>query len=490
MIVRHQRASASNKGFRQLARYIRGRSDKPRATWFLAANLPGVTGPRDLELACRLVEAVHAQNTRAGNNRTYHMVVSLHPEDRSLNGNELRRVVEDLVETLGFADHQYIAARHNDRDHEHVHVAIHKIHPETFRIHSPAWDHQKLFTAGRALELELGLTPLQSRVRDREKVPKRAADHEAHHGVDSFARWARKQLGPSLRAGQVRSWDDVHDVCASLGVVLRPHGNGLVFEDLEQGVRAKASFVDREFSKPRLCQRFGAFQPTRGHQLEAARMATWRYSPAPAIVPQDLWNEYEQSLDQARTSASTPGAATETSPLATVNASKRSTDTSEASSPPYPCRDATEDSFQTTRAPASHRIPGPQAEARNPTRRRFRRPAPGDLAPLRRAAAPRTATPVRSDSWIGGGRTRSRSHEGSNAGKESADRLPQGWLWRRRFAERSHRLLGCRSVDWQLEAFLGPALVAEDGRSLSVYHELALADRALSRTELFLRRLC
>ncbi len=230
MIVRHQRASASNKGFRQLARYIRGRSDKPRATWFLAANLPGVTGPRDLELACRLVEVVHAQNTRAGNNRTYHMVISLHPEDRSLDGNELRRVVESLVETLGFSRHQYIAARHNDKDHEHVHVAIHKIHPETFRIHLPAWDHQKLFTAGRVLELELGLTPLQSRVRAREKVPQRAADHEAHHGIDGFARWARKELGPAVRAVQVRSWDDVHDVCASLGVVPRPHGNGLVFE--------------------------------------------------------------------------------------------------------------------------------------------------------------------------------------------------------------------------------------------------------------------
>jgi hypothetical protein len=300
VIVRHQRESTSNQGYRQLARYIRGRDSNPRATWFLAANLPGVTGTRDLELACRLVEAVNAQNTRAGSNRTYHMVISLHPEDRSLNGNELRRVVENLVETLGFAGHQYIAARHNDKDHEHVHVAIHKIHPETFRIHSPAWDPRKLFTAGRALELELGLTPLQSRVRDREKVPQRAADHEAHHGVDSFARWARKQLGPALRTRQVRSWDDVHDVCARLGVVLRPHGNGLVFEDVERGVRVKASFVGRELSKPRLSQRFGAFQSAPAHQLEAARTATRRYSPTPAIAPKGLWKEYEQSLDQAR----------------------------------------------------------------------------------------------------------------------------------------------------------------------------------------------
>ena len=66
MIIRHQRASSSDRGFRQLARYIRGRSSKPRTTWFLAANLSGVTTSDDLELACRLVEAVHAQNTRAG----------------------------------------------------------------------------------------------------------------------------------------------------------------------------------------------------------------------------------------------------------------------------------------------------------------------------------------------------------------------------------------------------------------------------------------
>ena len=93
MIVRHQRSSASGNGFRQLARYIRGKSHAPRATWFLAANLPAVTTARDVELACRLVEAVQAQNTRAGKARTYHLVISLHPDDRGLNGKELRYVV-------------------------------------------------------------------------------------------------------------------------------------------------------------------------------------------------------------------------------------------------------------------------------------------------------------------------------------------------------------------------------------------------------------
>jgi len=300
VIVRHQPASSSHRGFRQLARYIRGRSAKPRTTWFLAANLPGVTTTDDLELACRLVEAVDAQNTRAGSDRIYHLVISLHPEDRSLDRKELRHVVENLVVALGFSDHQYIAARHNDKDHEHVHVAIHKIHPGTFRIHSPAWDHQKLFTAGRALEMELGLKPLRTVAREREKLPERAADCEAHQGIESFARWARKTLAPALQATELRSWDDLHNVCGRFGVVVRLHGNGLVFEDAERGVRAKASCVGRELSKPRLCKQLGDFRPVSVGQQEDPGRAVHRYSPMPPTVPESLWKDYAQSLHNAR----------------------------------------------------------------------------------------------------------------------------------------------------------------------------------------------
>jgi len=300
VIVRHQRPSKSGKGFRQLARYIRGRSDDLRATWFLAANLPGVTTAHDVELACRLVEAVQAQNTRAADDRTYHLVISLHPEDRSLEPKELRHVVESLVDTVGFSEHQYIAARHNDKDHEHIHVAINKIDPGTFRIHSPSWDHQKLFSAGRALEAELGLIPLRTRTRERDDLPPRAADYEAQQGLESFARWARKTVAPALRAAELRSWDDVHRTCGRFGVVLRAHGNGLVFDDTERGIVVKASSIAREFSKPRLCKRLGDFEPVSSHHLEACRRASHRYSPMPRTVPESLWTEYAQSLAQAR----------------------------------------------------------------------------------------------------------------------------------------------------------------------------------------------
>ena len=92
----------------------------------------------------------------------------------------------------------------------------------------------------------------------------------------------------------------MHDVCGRFGVVIRPHGNGLVFEDIGRGVRVKASFVARELSKTRLCERLGAFQSASERQREAAQRAPHRYSPMPARASQSLWKEYERTLQEAR----------------------------------------------------------------------------------------------------------------------------------------------------------------------------------------------
>jgi hypothetical protein len=73
-----------------------------------------------------------------------------------------------------------------------------------------------------------------------------------------------------------------------------------VFEDVERGVRVKASFVARELSKARLCERLGAFQSVSERQRKAAQRAPHRYSPRPARASQSLWKEYERTLEAAR----------------------------------------------------------------------------------------------------------------------------------------------------------------------------------------------
>jgi hypothetical protein len=150
------------------------------------------------------------------------------------------------------------------------------------------------------VDAELRLTPLRTRTQARDDLPQQAADYEAQQGVESFARWAGKTLAPALLATELRSWDDVHRTCGRFGVVLRAHGNGLVFEDAERGVRVKASSIGRDFSKPRLSTRFGDFQPASARHLEASGRAPRRYSPMPRTVPRKLWMEYTQSLDRVR----------------------------------------------------------------------------------------------------------------------------------------------------------------------------------------------
>jgi hypothetical protein len=216
-----------------------------------------------------------------------------------------------------------------------VHVAINKIHPETFRIHSPAWDHQRLFAAGRALEAELELTPLRSMAREREKLSQRAADCEAHQGIDSFARWTRKTLAPALRATPLQSWDEVHNVCGRFGVVLRLHGNGLVFEDARHLCTSWKPAIGR----------LTGIRPSRPRWRRACGMTTRSYSTKPVC------------------NASTPGAATETPPPTSVDDSRRSTDTSEAYLPPCPSRVATEGDFHNSESRALKRKLANQRQA-------------------------------------------------------------------------------------------------------------------------------
>jgi len=96
-------------------------------------------------------------------------------------------------------------------------------------------------------------------------------------------------------------------------------------------------------------------------------------------------------------SAGTPGTATETPPLASVGGSKRSIETSEVSSPPYPCRPAIENGFHNnwrSAKPSNHALSRGSSQVNG---RRFRSPRTPARGVTSLPAAPRAATPERFD---------------------------------------------------------------------------------------------
>ena len=198
-------------------------------------------------------------------------------------------------------EHQYIAVRHSDQEHEHVHIAVNKIHPVTLKVHHPFRDIPLFKALAGKLEKELGLYQVDRSVRRIDSD--RSRDYEAARGVQSFSRWARSHIGEKIDLDGVSSWEDLHARLAVHGVRVVSRGNGLAVLDATRGSLAcKASSLGRHWSKQRLCERFGDFVsgPTAEH-VETMSREAYRSEPLGPLRDDGLWREYQDALGAART---------------------------------------------------------------------------------------------------------------------------------------------------------------------------------------------
>jgi len=278
---------------------LRGKGAE-RCTWYMAGNLEGLDRQEDAELAVEVMELLQNANVRAKGNKTYHLVISFHPEDRRLNPAELEDVVRRAVGAAGLGERQYIAVRHSEQEHEHLHVAVNKIHPETLKIHHPYQAIHAFQALSSALEEELGLHRVD-RTRGRSENH-RARNFEAHRGIESFSRWARRNIGATRALDRIASWAALHEELKDFGVRLVPRGNGLAIVDAARpSLACKASALGRGWSKQRLCERYGDFVPGPG-PAEVARDQVQAYEEQPLgrALDDGLWREYREALNAAR----------------------------------------------------------------------------------------------------------------------------------------------------------------------------------------------
>lgn len=278
---------------------LRGKGAE-RCTWYMAGNLPGLDRRDDAELAVNVMELLQEGNQRAKANKTYHVVISFDPTDRRLESAELEEVVRRTVEAAGLGEHQYIAVRHSEQEHEHVHVAVNKIHPETLKIHHPYRAIPAYQALATILEQEFGLHRVD-RARGHARGH-RARDFEAHQGVESFSTWARRTMGDTMELDRIGSWPALHEELARFGVRLVRRGNGLAIVDVTRpNLACKASALGRGWSKQRLCERYGDFVPGPA-AAEVTRDQAQAYQERPLGPAHDdgLWREYQDALDAAR----------------------------------------------------------------------------------------------------------------------------------------------------------------------------------------------
>ncbi|OJX91010.1 MAG: conjugal transfer protein TraI [Legionella sp. 40-6] len=223
--------------------------------------------------AVQEVLATQAKNQRATGDKTYHMLISFAPGENP-SPQVLREIEDRVALSIGFKEHQRISVVHHDTDNLHIHVAINKIHPQTFNMIEPYRAYKTFAQAASELEIELGLqiTNHQTRKNRSENL---ADDMEHHSGIESLINWMKRHCKEKIEAA--RSWKEIHSILAEHGLMIRVKANGFVFCN-PQGMTVKASSISRTFSKKNLESKLGPFVPSYS-EGDAPESNVYRYEP-------------------------------------------------------------------------------------------------------------------------------------------------------------------------------------------------------------------
>ncbi|KMM24101.1 hypothetical protein L540_08220 [Bordetella pseudohinzii] len=219
----------------------------------------------------------------------YHVVLSW-PAHEQPTDEQAFACARHAIAAVGMADHQYLSAIHRDTDNTHVHIAVNRVHPETYRAVYPKQDFFVLDRAMRELELEYGWShdpgpyavverngvPVIERARPdastQEKMPSAAADLERFTGETSFFTFVRGEPRVDVIAFLKKpapTWDALHAVLAKHGLAIRPKGQGFAIYDAqnEETPPIKASDMHESLSRTRLERRLGPWAGPAPHPV-------------------------------------------------------------------------------------------------------------------------------------------------------------------------------------------------------------------------------
>ena len=251
--------------------------------------------------AIKEIQATQKKNTRSRNEKTYHLVISFR-EGEQPDKNTLEQIEDRMAERIGFGEHQRISALHTDTNNWHLHLAINKVHPGTFRNVEPYYDKFKMSEVCRELEKEFGLLPDNGIQPNREIPMNPAQDKEAHTGTQSLVGWIRENAAQEIKeilAKDDVTWTALHKTFNRYSLAIRPRGAGFVIQDLGSGLTVKASSVDRSFSKKKIEKKLGAYQDPR---VTHASKEQYQEGPIQRPAPERnrLWEQFQEEHKQNR----------------------------------------------------------------------------------------------------------------------------------------------------------------------------------------------
>lgn len=250
--------------FFALASYLRAglNGDRPeRVEWIQARNL----ATDDLTVAPHVMKATADLSSRV-QKPCYHLSVSWAHEDR-VDSSGMADVADRLLADIGLAEHQAIMVAHNDTDHQHLHIMVNRVHPDTGKAWHGAYDYRAIETSLRDQERahEFRYVPgRHSGLTREERSPERSelalAAREDRPPLLRFSkdkcRSLKDKLSRSIRSAS--SWTDLEAKLGRRGLRLDQKGAGLIVAD-NYGYAKLSDLTPRERRVKDLVKTFGSF---------------------------------------------------------------------------------------------------------------------------------------------------------------------------------------------------------------------------------------
>ena len=244
--------------FRDLARYIadaRENGEKLDDLWIV--NAGAGEDVKELDIAIMEIESQQAMNPRVQTDKSYHLIVSFR-EGEKPDTEALKDIDKEFAKALGFEEHPRVVGTHSNTDNFHMHIAYSRVHPETYKAHTPSHDYYVQEKVCREMEKKYGLEVDLGHADKlgENKISQAARDKEANTWEQSFHGYVLEHKEPLMKAlEESKNWQDLHEAFNKYDLVIKARGNGLVIGNkaTNQHTKAqhiKASALDRSFSKP------------------------------------------------------------------------------------------------------------------------------------------------------------------------------------------------------------------------------------------------
>ena len=258
----------SRSSFKRLLNYLTKEVDPEtgetllRGEAVLSNNLAGI------DTAAAEMNAVESLNLRC-DDAVCHYELAWPPGERPTRAQWMD-AAEYTLDQLGYKDHQYVVVAHDDKKHFHIHIMLNKVHPETYKAHTPYRNWITLDAAVRTLEAKYGWSHTVGPTRWDEATQKAvrtsrsernesrsnqdqaigaAARYEHYHDEESLQTYVRREVAPRVRTLLTRrnvSWDALHTLLAKYHLRMeKGEAGGYTVLAIDHTIRVKASDVFR-----------------------------------------------------------------------------------------------------------------------------------------------------------------------------------------------------------------------------------------------------